>query len=271
MKLLIKDICFSYGSHRALDNVSLEVHAGEVVSLVGPNGSGKSTMLRCIAHVLKPQQGAIYLDGREATRVSSREMARLLGYVPQLSVEIFPLTVFEAVLLGRKPYITWGVSQKDKDVVARVLKFMGIEDLAPRFLDELSGGEKQKVLIARALAQEPEVFLFDEPTSSLDIKHQLEVLEVIRGLAIERGCSVVMVLHDLNLASRFSDKMLLLRGGKVFAAGRPETALTPENIEAVYGVEARVTQSPFGPSVLPIRSLEATPEAGTPINAMVGS
>lgn len=260
MKLVIKGICFSYGSRRVLDDITFEAADGEVTSIVGPNGSGKSTMLRCAARVLKPQRGTVFLDGREASKISSREMAKLLGYVPQRANEVFPITVLEVVLLGRKPYVTWGVSQKDRDVVARVLKFMGLEDFASRFLDELSGGEKQKVLIARALAQEPQVFLFDEPTSSLDIKHQLEVLQVIRGLAIERGCSVVMVLHDLNLASRFSDKMLLLCQGKVFAVGTPETVLTPENIEAVYEVEARVTQSPFGPSVLPIRPLGAALE-----------
>lgn len=253
MKINVKDICFSYASHEVLDRVALEVSAGEILSIVGPNGSGKSTLLKCMARILKPKSGAVFLDGKNAAGIGSRELARLMGYVPQSAAEVFPFTVLETVLMGRKPHLKWGVAKRDIEVVSEVIKFMGIEEMAERHLDQLSGGQKQKVFIARALAQEPRIFLFDEPTSSLDIRHQLEVLETVRELARQKKCLVIMVIHDLNLASRFSDKMVMLKDGRVFVAGEPETVITRENISVVYGVEATVTESEFGPHVIPIR------------------
>jgi len=266
MRLLIQNICFSYGSHSVLKGVSMEVAPGQVLSIVGPNGSGKSTLLRCLARVLKPQGGAVFLDGREAARISSRELARLLGYVPQAMGEVFPFTVLETVLMGRKPHLNWGVAKKDLDVVAQVVKFMGLDEMARRQMDQLSGGQKQKVFIARALAQEPQVFLFDEPTSSLDIRHQLEVLELVRELAGQQKRQVVMVLHDLNLAARFSDRMVMLKDGLIYAAGQPGDVLTPENVGAVYGVEASIKDSALGPYVLPLRPVAAGP---APLRAAV--
>jgi iron complex transport system ATP-binding protein len=164
--------------------------------------------------------------------------------------------------MGRKPHLKWGVAKRDIEVVSEVIKFMGIEEMAERYLDQLSGGQKQKVFIARALAQEPQIFLLDEPTSSLDIRHQLEVLETLRELARQKKCLVIMVIHDLNLASRFSDKMVMLKEGRVFAAGKPGTVLTRENIGFVYGVEAAVTQSNFGPYVMPIRPVSDGEKCG---------
>lgn len=256
---MIQDIRFSYGSYSVLKGVTMEVAPGQVLSIVGPNGSGKSTLLRCLARVLKPQGGAVFLDGREAARISSRELARLLGYVPQAAGEVFPFTVLETVLMGRKPHLNWGVAQKDLAVVAQVVQFMGLAEMAQRQMDQLSGGQKQKVFIARALAQEPQVFLFDEPTSSLDIRHQLEVLELVRELACQQRRQVVMVLHDLNLAARFSDRMVMLKDGLIFAAGRPGDVLTAENVGAVYGVEASIADSAMGPYVLPLRPIAAGP------------
>jgi iron complex transport system ATP-binding protein len=256
---LIQDIRFSYGSHSVLKGVTMEVAPGQVLSIVGPNGSGKSTLLRCLARVLKPQGGAVFLDGREAARISSRELARLLGYVPQAVGEVFPFTVLETVLMGRKPHLNWGVAPKDLAVVAQVMQFMGLVEMAQRQMDQLSGGQKQKVFIARALAQEPQVFLFDEPTSSLDIRHQLEVLELVRELAGQQKRQVVMVLHDLNLAARFSDRMVMLKEGLIFAAGRPGDVLTAENVSAVYGVEASIADSALGPYVLPLRPVAVGP------------
>lgn len=253
VKLDIKDISFSYGSKQVLNGVALEVGRGEVVSIVGPNGSGKSTLLKCIERILKPKTGAVYLDGKETATMSARELARAMGYVPQATAEVFPQTVFETVLMGRKPHLTWGVSKRDLEVVGEVLQYMGLAELAQRYLDELSGGQKQKVLIARVLAQEPEVFLFDEPTNNLDIKHQLEVLEIIKDLSKQRKSTVIMVIHDLNLASRFSDRLVLLKDGRVFAVGEPESVLTPENINLIYEVEVSVTNTSFGPNIIPIR------------------
>ncbi|QGP93860.1 Ferric enterobactin transport ATP-binding protein FepC [Neomoorella glycerini] len=258
MKILIQDINFSYGSHDVLQGVNMEISPGQVVCIAGPNGSGKSTLLKCLARVLIPKSGVVYLDGREISRLGSRELARLAGYVPQNGGEIFPFTVLEIVLMGRKPHLTWGVTRHDLEVVANVLKFMGIGEMAQRSLAELSGGQKQKVFIARALAQEPQVFLLDEPTSSLDIKHQLEVLEVVKALARRQSYVVIMVLHDLNLAARFSDHIVMLKDGRIYAAGKPRAVVTRENIGAVYGVEALIMESSFGPYVIPVGPVQGS-------------
>lgn len=260
MKLVVDDCSFSYSSQLVLDQISMQISKGEVVSIVGPNGSGKSTLLRCICRVLQPKGGVVYLNNQDVAHLKPRELARLLGYVPQSGAEVFPLTVYEAVLLGRKPYLSWGVGPKDREIVDRILRFMKIDEFALKYINEMSGGEKQRVLIARALAQEPEVLLLDEPTSNLDIKHQLEVLGLLQKFAHEGGMTVIMVLHDLNLASRFSEKLVLISEGKVFASGPPAAVLNPANISAVYGVEADVDQNGLGIQVLPLRSLSEDEE-----------
>lgn len=260
MKLVVDDCSFSYSSQLVLDQISMQISKGEVVSIVGPNGSGKSTLLRCICRVLQPKGGVVYLNNQDVAHLKPRELARLLGYVPQSGAEVFPLTVYEAVLLGRKPYLSWGVGPKDREIVDRILRFMKIDEFALKYINEMSGGEKQRVLIARALAQEPEVLLLDEPTSNLDIKHQLEVLGLLQKFAREGGMTVIMVLHDLNLASRFSEKLVLISEGKVFASGPPAAVLNPANISAVYGVEADVDQNGLGIQVLPLRSLSEDEE-----------
>ena len=255
LKIDVRACSFSYGIQLVLDEINIQVKKGEVVSIVGPNGSGKSTLLRCICRVLQPQEGVIYLDGKNAAHYKPRELARFLGYVPQDEAEVFPLTVYEAVLLGRKPYLTWGVGPRDREVVQRVLGFMKIDGFALKYLNEMSGGERQRVLIARALAQEPEVLLLDEPISNLDIRHQLEVLGLLRALAQKGRMTVVMVMHDLNLAARFSEKLVLINEGRVFAAGEPAAVLNPANLRAVYGVVADVAHNSLGVQVVPLRSL----------------
>lgn len=253
MKLIIKNVSFSYASVRALDKISIEIDEGEIVSLVGPNGAGKSTLLKCIDRILRPQKGVIFLDGKEVSRISSKELARMMGYVPQNMVEVFPFTVFDIVLMGRRPHIGWRVNEKDVEIVAQTLKFMGIEELGARYFDELSGGEKQKVAIARAIAQEPKILLLDEPTSNLDIRHQLEVMVIVRKLVQERGISAIMAIHDLNLASRFSDRLVMFKNHRVFTIGKPELVLNPENIRETYGVEAQVTNGYLNkPHIIPI-------------------
>lgn len=250
MRLQVKNVCFRYGSWEALRNVELEARAGEVLSIIGPNGAGKSTLLRCINRVLKPRVGTVYLDGDEISLMPERERAKKLGYVPQAAAQAFPSTVFETVLMGRRPYLNWSVSRQDLAVVEEVLLQLGLSDMARRMISDLSGGERQKVMLARALAQEPEVLLLDEPTSNLDVRHQLEVLELVRGAAHERGKCVLMVMHDINVAGRFSDQMLMLKGGQVFAAGSPWSVLTPENIKAVYEVDSLLMMTTVGPQII---------------------
>jgi len=253
LKLVINRLSFSYKSIAALKDVELELGLNEVMSIVGPNGSGKSTLLKCIDRILKPNNGAVLIDGRDAANIRLGELSKIVGYVPQSSTSTFPFTVFDVVLMGRRPYIRWSVSESDKEIVAEILNFLGISELAARYFNELSGGEQQKVIVARALAQQPHILLLDEPTSNLDIKHQLEVLSIVKGLTRSSQLSVIMAMHDLNLASRFSDRMLMLKRGCVFAVGTPESVLTEENIESVYGVKSHVTNSVLdSPQVTPI-------------------
>ncbi len=254
MHLKLENLGVNYGKYKAVDGVSFEVAPGEVLSIIGPNGSGKSTIIKCIAQILKPSAGKVYLDGRDLTSIGLNELAKLVGYVPQNFHYLFFSNVMETVLLGRKPHIKWRVTKKDLDIVQKALDDMGIRHMASKFLDELSGGEKQKVYMARTLAQQPQLYLLDEPTSNLDLKHQIEVLEIIKRLTRERGASMVIALHDLNLAYKYSDKIAIMERGRLYAYGKPEDVLTVENINKVYGVEALIMESGYGRHIVPIRA-----------------
>ena len=254
VNITIKSLTFGYNGSMILDGLNLVVEDSEVLGLVGPNGSGKTTLIKCIDKILKPK-GSILIDGRDIDTVSRTDLAKRLGYVPQSSSTPLATTVFDTVLMGRRPHISWRVSDSDLDKVADILELLHLEYLAMRDFSQLSGGQKQKALIARALAQEPEVLLLDEPTSSLDMKHQLEVMETISSLVKEKKISAVMALHDLNLASMFVDKLAILKGGKIYAAGEPIDLLNAKNIRDVYGVEAVVMNNLDRPYIVPLRSL----------------
>ncbi|MGD6850955.1 MAG: ABC transporter ATP-binding protein [Candidatus Bathyarchaeia archaeon] len=253
MKLTINDLSFSYAGVQVLKDVALSVGLGELVTIIGPNGSGKSTMLKCINRILKTKQNTILVDDQDTSKLNLKELSKLMGYVPQTSTSTFPFTVFDIVMMGRKPYIHWSIGERDNEIVAQMLQFLGIDHLAMRHFTELSGGEQQKVIIARALAQQPQLLLLDEPTSSLDIKHQLEILCLLKGLAQSKERSIILTMHDLNLASRFSDRLLMLKRGCIYAVGTPEEVITAQNIEAVYGIKADVSLSVIGkPQITPI-------------------
>ena len=245
------DVEFSYLSTPILLGVHLELAKSEVLSIVGPNGAGKSTLIRCINRILNPQKGSILLDGSDIIHMSRMELARLVGYIPQSDHQSFPATVFDVVLMGRRPYMGWNSGQRDKEKVLDVMQMLNIEHLAMRDINEISGGQRQKGLIARALAQEPDVLLLDEPTSNLDIKHQLEVMDAIRSLVAEKNISAIMAIHDLNLGSRYSDRMIMLDKGVIAAVGSPFTVLTQDNIKQVYQVEAAVKDEDGFPYVVP--------------------
>lgn len=257
MKLKVKDVEFSYASTPILEKICMELAPAEVLGIVGPNGAGKSTLLRCIDKILKPQHGSILLDGREIKEMSLMEIARRMGYVPQTTTRVFPATVFDTVLMGRRPHLEWRSSEQDMKKVLEALKLLEIEQFAMRDFNELSGGQQQKVFIARALAQEPDVLLLDEPTSNLDIRHQLEAMDIITKLVKERGISAIMAIHDLNLGSRYSDRIIMLNGGSIVAAGSPSSVLTPQNIRQVYGVEAVVRNESERPYIVPISPVRA--------------
>lgn len=254
MELKLEDVRVDYDKYRAVDGVSFGLGPGEVVGLVGPNGSGKSTLIKAVAGIVRLSSGRIGLDGRDVRDMSLAELARQIGYVPQSVPVIYHSTVVDAVLLGRKPYIRWGVSRGDIAIVRNAMAAMGIEGLAGKQMGQLSGGERQKVIIARALAQEPGMFLFDEPTNNLDLKHQVEVMEMARTLADERGTPALVALHDLNLAFTYSDRVVMLAKGRVHASGIPGDVLTADNIRDVYGVKVTVHDLGQGRFIVPARA-----------------
>ncbi|MBC7359563.1 MAG: ABC transporter ATP-binding protein [Desulfacinum sp.] len=240
--LQARDIAFAYKDIRVLQSVDVQVPEGRVVCVVGPNGAGKSTLLRCIAGVHRPRRGSILIDGADPWSLSRRQLARRLAYLPQALLFRFPVSVFETVLSGRRPYFSWRPSRRDMEKVHQVLEALDLGSLAHRDMDRLSGGQRQKVLLARALVQETPYLVLDEPTAGLDLRHQLEILETVRKQAQQEKVGVLMALHDLNLAARFSHRILVLHRGGVAARGSPEETITAENIRKVYGVEAKVAR-----------------------------
>jgi len=250
MILTVQGVTFHYPNHPVLEDVSFVVSRGELLAVLGTNGTGKTTLLKCINRILKPAVGAVHIGGESISALSRNALAQRIGYVEQQRSGS-RATVFNTVLLGRKPYIQWDITHNDMEITAQALDTLGLSEFAMRFLDELSGGELQKVIIARALAQEPEVLLMDEPTSSLDLKNQLEVLKLIRQVTRERGIAAVVALHDLNLALRFADRFVLIKEKRIFAAGGVEV-MTPENIEAVYAVPVVMTSHNGNRFVIPL-------------------
>jgi iron complex transport system ATP-binding protein len=253
----VHDLSFAYRSENVLEDLSIEIGKGQIVGLVGPNGSGKTTLIKCIDHILRPK-GSILIDGREIGSMNITEVARHIGYVPQSSPPAPSSTVFDVVLMGRRCHMGWRVTGRDVECVTAILRRLGVEDMALRDFNTLSGGQKQKILIARALCQEPCVLLLDEPTSNLDMKHQLEALEYIRDLVGQTEISVIMSVHDLNLAARYADTLVMLKEGRIVAAGPPASLITTELIRDVYGVEARIIAGDGeGPIVVPLRAADA--------------
>jgi iron complex transport system ATP-binding protein len=256
MNINMQGVSFSYSSNPTLSKVSLELKDSEALGLVGPNGSGKSTLLKCMNKILEPKQGTILLGGQTIKKMSRLEVAKHIGYVPQSSLDSSEgLPVFEIVLMGRRPHITWQSSEEDSQKVWMALKALNIEHIANRNFFELSGGEQQRVLIARSLAQEAKVLLLDEPTSNLDIRHQLDVMALTRKLVSEQKLAAAIAIHDLNLAFRFCDKIVMMQDGKIFASGDAPTVLTAENIRSVYAVDVEINYSRNIPSIVPIAPL----------------
>ncbi|MBM9616734.1 ABC transporter ATP-binding protein [Desulfobulbus rhabdoformis] len=252
MNITVDALSFSYAAEQVLREVSFQVAHGEIVCIVGPNGSGKSTLIKCIASLLKKQSGRILFDDVDSERLPPRELAIRIGYMSQAATLCFSTTVFETVLMGRRPHSSWRSTRKDTWVVARILEQMDLEEHALQSVNRLSGGQQQRVFIARALAQEPQALLLDEPTSALDIAHQMDTMDTIRHLARTRRISVIMILHDLNLAARYADRIVMLYEGRVRVQGSPAHAFTPNNMETVYGVRASIQRADGIVSIVPV-------------------
>ncbi len=241
MKLSIHNVTFSYNGTPVLENVTENIPAGSFVAIVGPNGSGKSTLLRCIDGILKPRMGSVLLEDRDVQDFDRPHKARKFGYVPQEAGHTPPSTVFDTVLMGRKPYIGWQVKQQDKTITSRIIRQLHLEEIALRDVNKLSGGQRQRVFIARALAQQPEVLLLDEPTANLDLRHQLEVLQLLQSVS-QKQITTLVAIHDLNLAAQYCSHFIMLREGKIFSSGGREI-LTRENIESLYDIRVNIFQA----------------------------
>lgn len=250
MRIQICGLEFAYSSVPVLKDVTMDLSGPQLVSIIGPNGVGKSTLIHCIDRILEPTAGVVAVNSVDVDAIDMKELAKTVGYVPYSSSDAFPLSVVDTVLMGRHPHSGWKSLDHDLDIVYSVLDLLNIRDLAMRDFDELSAGQHQKVMIARGLVQEPQVLLLDEPTANLDIKHQMEVTRILRKLAVERGILVVMISHDLNIAAKYSDNVLMLYGGSIFAVGSPSEVLTKENIKAVYDVDCEVVSDHGRPHLI---------------------
>lgn len=240
--ITVENLCYHYHGHQALlKEVSFQLEAGKFLAILGNNGAGKSTLLKCFNHILTADSGKILLDSEDLLAMPTREAAKRAAFVSQ-TVPSVQMTVHDAVMLGRRPYMGWGFTENDHTIVHQVMERLDIVgDMQGRFLNHLSGGERQKVMLARALAQQPKLLLLDEPTSSLDIRNQYQVLRLVRDICRSDGISAIMVIHDLNLALRFCDCFLLLRQGQVYRYG-DRSVLDSCTLRSVYGIDARVVE-----------------------------
>ena len=254
--LVAESLTLRYGDRTIVDGLDLAIASGRMTAIVGANGCGKSTLLRSLARLLSPSAGQVVLDGRSVHAWPTREVAKVLGLLPQSPIAPEGIAVADLVGRGRHPHqralSRW--SAHDYEVVADALAVTGTADLADRSVDELSGGQRQRVWIAMALAQETDILLLDEPTTFLDVAHQVEVLDLLTDLSVARGTTIVMVLHDLNLAARYADEIVAMNGGRVHAVGTPAEVVTAELVEEVFGLANYVTTDPVSgkPLVTPI-------------------
>lgn len=257
MEVRIEDMSFGYGDMRVLHHIDLVIGRPGLVCIVGPNGVGKSTLVRCINKLETPDSGRITVDGIDLREIPSKELAKVMGYVPVASSDIFSMTVFDTVLMGRHPFQSFGrTTDLDRKIAKRSMKMMGVKHLALRGFDELSAGQHQKVAIARGLAQTPRMLILDEPTSNLDVRHQMQVTERLRDLAVSTGMTVLMISHDLNTSAKYADEMIVMAlPGVIHSVGTPREVLTEATIRYVYGVDCEVVDDDGRPHVVLKRAL----------------
>ncbi|MGD8993058.1 MAG: ABC transporter ATP-binding protein [Desulfobacterales bacterium] len=244
----VNNLRYAYGSQPVLQSLSFSIARGEIFIIIGPNGAGKTTLIKLMAGIIKRQSGQIDVLQKSIGRYSQKKLAQVLAYVPQGLPVGFPFTAQETVLLGRAPHqqVLGLASEDDLKIVQQTMTFTEVDHLARRKLDQLSGGEQQRVLIARALCQQPKVMLLDEPTASLDLSHQIRIMDLMEKLKAERGVTVVMVSHDVNLAAMYADRLLLLKAGQIVRMGTPSGVLNLKTLEETYNCRLLVDSSPLG-------------------------
>ena len=256
MEIKIEDVDFSYNEGKVLHRINILLDGPGLVCIVGPNGVGKSTLIRCINKLLKPTAGNVYLNGQDVKELKFKDISKFMGYVPVASNDFFPMTVIETVLMGRHPHQKWSHSEEDMRVVYETMEMMSIQHLALRNFGELSAGQHQRATIARGLAQRPDILILDEPTANLDVRHQLVVTERLRNLAAENGMTIIMVSHDLNIASKFADRVIIMSTpGVIYKVGTAEEVLTEETIRYVYGVDCKIIDVLGRPHVVLLNAL----------------
>jgi iron complex transport system ATP-binding protein len=262
-QITAEDLVLAYGDRIVADRLTTAIPAGKVTTIIGPNGCGKSTFLRAIARLLKPKAGRVLLDGKAITSMRTRELAKVLGLLPQSPTAPEGLSVADLVAKGRHPHQSWlrQWSSDDETEVDAALRLTGMHELADRAVDELSGGQRQRAWISMALAQETDVLLLDEPTTYLDLAHQVEVLDLVDKLHVDLGRTIVMVLHDLNLAVRYSDHLIVMCEGRIVASGPPEELITAELLRDVFGLESQVLVDPVSsrPMIVPVGVRRSAP------------
>ncbi|MEV8340787.1 ABC transporter ATP-binding protein [Streptomyces niveus] len=264
-RLRARELTLAYDDRTVVHDLELAVPDGRVSVIVGPNACGKSTTLRALGRLLKPRSGSVLLDGEELARIPTRKIAQSIGLLPQSPVAPEAITVADLVSRGRQPHQHWWQqwSEEDERAVTEAMARTDVTDLAERSVDELSGGQRQRVWIAMALAQETDLLLLDEPTTFLDIAHQVEVLDLVRRLNHEQGRTVVIVLHDLNQAARYADHLVAMKSGRIVAEGHPGEIVTAELVREVFGLESVVVPDPVTGSPLVVPGAPYRPEAGT--------
>lgn len=247
--LNVDNVSFSYGKRRILDNATFEVEPGSTVALLGCNGAGKTTLLRCMMGFINPESGQVVLNGSDIHDLSNRERSRMIAYVPQNAISA-KMSVYESVLLGRRPYMNLNYCRNDLDLTSSMISRMGLSELSLSYANEISGGEFQKVQIARALVQEPDLLVLDEPTSALDIASSHKTMRLIKNTASNGKTITVMSMHDINLAIHYADVFIFMKGGRILSAGGCET-ITPDLIGKVYDMDCKVTESDGIPLIVP--------------------
>lgn len=275
MSLSVKHMSFSFGDVQVLKDISFDVAPGEFIGIMGPNGSGKTTLLRCVTKFLPSDGGMVLVGSKPLNDLTPAEMAKTFAVVPQSSATDFPFTVHDIVMMGRIPHIVSrlsGETRRDIDIVQQAMARTNTIQFAKRIFSELSGGERQRVIIARAIAQKPKVLLLDEPTVFLDISGQIEIMDLLKRLNREEGITIIAVLHDVNLAARYCNRIALLSQGRLEAIGAPKEVLSPETIQSVYGVDVSVRKDPLTQAVyiMPHSAAVAIHKHGTRVHLLCG-
>lgn len=252
MRMELKNVSFAYKSSQTpvLHDINLVLEEPGLYCIVGPNGVGKSTMVKCMNRILKPTSGQVLLNDVDIQDMKLKEIAEHIGYVPVQTQDVFSMPVIDAILLGRQKANKWKITDEDLEIAARVMKMMGIQDLAMRGFNHLSAGQHQKVAIARGLVQQPEMLILDEPTANLDVKHQVYVSELLRAMAIEENMIVLMISHDLNIAAKYAHKIIVMEHGTVVDVGTSKDIITEDLVARVYEVECKIEDDEGRPHVV---------------------